>query len=367
MPKERIGIFATFLQGGGLERVLLNLMEGFIDRGYAVDLLLFTAEGPFVELIPDDVQVINLGSPRIRASIQTVRQYLRKEKPKVLYCAESDRGFEGVVAGLLSMSGTRVMIGIHTIEANERPDYLDDRHKKYLMIKRFVCPLASKVIPVSHGLIDAITKDLSVPKRKMHVIYNPVVTEKLTTDMHKPVDHKWFKEKTIPVVLTAGRLVDIKGYDVLIRAFKEAIPHVEARLLILGEGDQRESLTALVQELELEDYVDMPGFVDNPYAYMKNADLFVLSSEFEGLPTVVIEALACGTPVVSTKCPGGLSEILQHGEYGTLVPVGDHKALGQAIVEALQSDHDISKLEKRAEDFSEDKSIDDYLKAFQLK
>lgn len=371
MPKQRIAIFAYFMQGGGLERVLLNLMQGFVDRGYAVDLLLSIGEGPFMELIPDSVRVFYVGTPRIRSSFTPIIQYLRQERPHVLYCAESDRGFEGVVAGLLSFTRIPVMIGMHTIEASERPERMGDRDKRYLQIKRLICPLASKVIPVSHGLIEEIEEDFRIPKRKMHVIYNPVVTEQLKQDMQEPVEHPWLQEKSVPVVLAVGRLSHVKGFDVLIKAFKHVISQAEARLIILGEAafyesDEREKHESLVRELGLEDYVDLPGFADNPYAYMKNVDLFVSSSRYEGFGNVIVEAMACGCPVVSTDCPTGPTEILQNGEYGTLVPVDDPEALGQAIVEALKSEHDIGKLERRAADFSEDKIINEYLELFQL-
>jgi len=369
MPSKKIAILTeAFSNGNGVARILLNLMKGFVDRGYSVDLLYFSTGGPFEQFIPEGVRIIDLGNHvRIRTSIKKTMQYLRQEKPAVLYCANSDSGFEGVVAKLLAMSRTPVMISIPSVETMERPAYMTDKDKLYLKLKRIACPLASKVIPVSHGVAGDTMKHLGIPKQKIQVIYNPVVTETLKENMQKPAEHKWLQNKTLPVVLAVGRLDAVKSYDVLIRAFKNVISQVEARLIILGEGDQRDMLASLVQELDLTDFVDMPGFTGNPYAYMKNADLLALSSKNEGLPTVIIEAMACGCPVVSTDCPVGPSEILQNGEYGTLVPVGDSEALGQAMIEALQQDHDIRKLQQRAEYFSEDKIIDEYLELFQLK
>jgi len=368
MSQKRIAIYTeAFDSGNGVARILLNLMKGFVDRGYSVDLLHYADDGPFEQFIPESVRIFDLGKQiRVRIGVRALTHYLKKEKPMVLYCSDSDRGFEGLMAKLLSLSRTSVIIGIHSRESMERSPHLNDKDKFYLRLKHIICPLAYKTIAVSHGLVDEIIKDISVPKRKIEVIYNPVVTESLKQDMQKPVEHKWLQNKTLPVVLAVGRFDPVKDYSVLLHAFKHVVSQVETRLLILGEGRERPLLTSLIEELGIEDYVDMPGFTTNPYPYMKNADLFVLSSKSEGLPTVIIEAMICGCPVVSTDCVAGPSEILQNGEYGTLVPVGDSIALGQAIVEALQKEHDISKLQKRAEEFSEDKIVDDYLEQFRL-
>lgn len=368
MSDKRIAILTeAFDNGNGVARILLNLMKGFIDHGYTVDLIHFTTGGPFEQFIPEEVNIIDLGKRiRIRKSIEGVSQYLKQTKPAVLYCSDSDRGLEGVVAKLLAFSSTPVMISIPSMESQERPAYMTKKDKWHLRLKRLLCRFATKIVPVSQGVADEVMTDLMLPSRKVQVVYNPVVTEQVRHDMQKPADHKWLQEKSVPVILAVGRLHPVKDYATLIRAFKQVISQCPARLIILGEGPDREKLTSLIQELDLAECVDLPGFTDNPYAYMKQADLFALSSKSEGLPTVIIEAMACGCPIVSTNCPGGLNEILQNGEYGTLVPIGDAEALGHAIIEGLQQKNDMSKLEKRAEDFSEDKIIDEYIELFQL-
>lgn len=369
MSNKRIAILTeAFNNANGVARIMINLMQGFVDRGYSVDLVHFATGGPFEQFIPEEVNIIDLGKQiRIRKSIEGVSQYLRQTKPSVLYCSDSDRGVEAIIAKTLAMSSTPVVISIPSMESQERPAFMTKKDKWHLRLKRLLCRFATKIVPVSQGVADEVTTDLMLPKRKVQVVYNPVINEQLRQDMQKSADHPWLQEKTIPVILAAGRLHAVKDYGTLLHALKHVVEQCPARLIILGEGPEREKLEELIQELELENCVDLPGFTDNPYAYMKQADVFALSSKLEGLPTVIIEAMACGCPIVSTNCPGGLNEILKNGDYGTLVPVGDYQALGQAIVAALGKEHDLGKLKKRAEDFSEDKIINEYLELFQLK
>jgi glycosyltransferase involved in cell wall biosynthesis len=174
-----------------------------------------------------------------------------------------------------------------------------------------------------------------IPIQKVRVIYNPVVSPELYEKADAPVEHPWFQPHQPPVVLAAGRLVALKGYDTLLRAFARVRQETPARLVILGEGPERPNLERLAAELGVAADVDMPGFDPNPFRYMKRAGVFVLSSRYEGLPNVLIQALACGCPVVSTDCPSGPSEILDGGRYGALVPVDDVEAMAGAIVRAL--------------------------------
>jgi len=177
---------------------------------------------------------------------------------------------------------------------------------------------------------------MNVSRERITVIYNPsVVQAEVQAKAQAPLDHPWFKPDQPPVILAVGRLQVQKDYPTLIRAFALVRQTRPVRLLILGEGKERPLLEALVKELGLEQDVSLPGFVLNPYAYMARAALFVLSSRWEGLPTVLIEALCCGAPVVSTDCPSGPREILRDGQYGPLVPVGGVNALARAIETTL--------------------------------
>ena len=203
------------------------------------------------------------------------------------------------------------------------------------MISTIIYPFADHVITVSYESEKDLLQFTRVNRERVTTIYNPVIVPELYELAKLPPDHEWFDNNKPPVILGVGRLHRHKNFSNLIRAFKLVLVRQEARLLILGEGSERGNLEKLIGDLNLNAYVSMPGFELNPYTFMKNAAVFVLPSDVEGLPTVLIEALACGCQTVSTQCPSGPHEILEGGKHGYLVPINDSEALANAILRVL--------------------------------
>ena len=337
-PQKRIAIFMPSLFGGGGQRSMVNLAHGMAESGYAVDLVLAQVEGPFLEEVRETVRIVDLKASRAITSLPSLIRYLRRERPEALL---SVFGYVNIIASWawrLAGVPTRLLLNEQNTVSEESGNASKWRGRLVpWLIKRFY-PWANGIIVVSHGVRDDMAQLTKIPKERITVIYNPsVVRKEVLKKAQSPLDHPWFKEGQPPVLVAVGRLQIQKDFPTLLHAFAQVRKHRPARLLILGEGKERESLEALIKELELENDVSLPGFVMNPYAYMARASLFVLSSRWEGLPTVLIEALCCGTPVVSTDCPSGPREILKDGQYGQLVPVSDVDALARAIETTLDS------------------------------
>jgi glycosyltransferase involved in cell wall biosynthesis len=213
----------------------------------------------------------------------------------------------------------------------------DLRWRVYPELAKWFYPRADCVTAVSQGVADDLRQAARLSSDQVQVIYNPIVTLDMRRKASAPLEHPWFQSGEPPLILGVGRLTAQKAFDVLIEAFAQVRKTRHARLVILGEGEQRPMLEALVKRLGLQGDVQLPGFVSNPYAFMANAAVFVLSSRWEGLPTVLVEAMSLGTPVVATDCPSGPREILKDGKYGQLVPMNDPAALALATQNALSN------------------------------
>jgi glycosyltransferase involved in cell wall biosynthesis len=315
---------------------MVNLARGFAERGLKVDLVLAKAEGPYISQVPQEVRVVDLGARRVLYSLPGLVRYLRQERPRAMLSAMSHANIVAIWAKSLSKVETRLVVTEHTTLSRSTENVTSVRARFMpILIKRFY-PRADAVVAVSRGVADDLVARTGLPAGKVKVIYNPVIVPELFAKAEEPLDHPWFQPGEPPVILGVGRLTPVKDFSTLIRAFALVREKGPARLMILGEGEERPKLEALVRELGLQGEVALPGFVNNPYKYMKRAAVFVLSSRWEGLPTVLIEALALGTLVVSTNCPSGPAEILQgHKEF--LVPVGDANALARAILCLLEN------------------------------
>ncbi len=334
----RVAIFLPALYGGGAERTMLKLAGGIVARNYMVDLVLARAKGPYLTEIPQNVRLIDLNASRDLFSLFPLVQYLRKERPAILLSG-LHTNIIAIIARKLARVPTRVFVSErNTFSIRTQSFSSDFRIRLMPKLVKLLYPLADSVVAVSKGVAEDLVEQVGIPKNRIAVIYNPVVTPELKAKAANSLDHAWFKAGQPPVILSAGRLSVQKDFATLISAFARIREASNARLLILGEGDERQALEDQIRKLGLEQNVCMPGFVTNPYPYMREASVFVLSSKYEGLPGVLIEALYCGTRLVATDCPSGPREVLCDGSYGQLVPVGDVELMAQAIGKALRGE-----------------------------
>lgn len=335
-PTPSLAIFLPSLAGGGAERTMVSLAGELAQRGIGVDLVLSTATGPYLDDLSDQVTVVDLGASRVVTSLPALVRYLRRERPSAMLTVLSHASIVGLIAGLVARAGTRLAVLEQDTMSEVMRESKRRRARLLPLLIRWLYPKADEIIAVSTGVADDLADFAHLPRRRIEVVYNPVVTPEMKQAAGEDVPHPWFAAGAPPVVLGIGRLQPRKkDFALLIRAFARARADSEARLIILGEGPERPQLEALVAELQLGDVVELPGFVDNPYAYLSHAALFVLSSQWEGLPTVLIEAMCCGVPVVATDCPSGPYEILDGGRHGELVPVGDEEHMAAAIARGL--------------------------------
>lgn len=379
---RKIAIFMRSMQGsGGAERAMLNLAQGLVDQGQRVDMVMARRTGHFLDEIPPAVRVVDLKVRSARQSLlclprlgpnawfwarmvfapkphfvlgalRPLTRYLRLERPDVLISAMDYPNAVAVTASALAGNGVPVIATAHNTLSVEVASSNRPRIRAQLGVARRFYPRADAVVAVSHGVADDLTQILGRGRETIQTIYNPVVSSELMTKAAQPLDHPWFSGTGPEVVLAVGGLKPAKDFATLLKAFAIARKERPLRLLILGEGKLRCSLEELAGELGLSDDLLMPGFVDNPYQYMARASLMVVSSIYEGMSMVIAEALACGCPVVSTDCPSGPAEILDHGRYGALVPVRDENSLAQAMLRCFESGCDKESLRARSRDFS---------------
>jgi glycosyltransferase involved in cell wall biosynthesis len=358
-----LAVFLMDLDGGGAERVMLNLARGFADRGLKVDLILVKAEGPYMSQLPDRVRVVKLESSRLIFSIAALAKYLKRERPKTLIAALEDTNLVAIWAQKLARVPTQIVVTVHNHLTRDAQNATKLKRKLAPLLAKCFYPWANRIVAVSEGVAKNL-KELGFPSAKITYIYNPIVTPELREQSQIIVCDRCFKSPPIPMILGVGRLEKQKDFPTLIRAFAEVRKQQLARLIILGEGSQKTELESLVAELDLQEDVTFGGFVANPYTYMKQASVVVLSSAWEGFGNILVEAMYVGTPVVSTNCESGPTEILQDGEYGQIVNVGDSKAMATAIIETLNSDRDAEKLTARANEFSLETALDSYQNIF---
>ncbi len=340
--KMKVLFFISSLEGGGAERVMVDLLRQIDKEKFEpVLLLLHTPEtSPFREYFPREVRIIVV-ERRIDSLSSKIKQFVqfayavRREKPHVLLSMLTHNNIMAIVAGMILR--VKVIVSEHCTLGEL---IKTGRGRKMLgfpaaLLVKLLYRFAGRVIAVSEGVRADLTGSFHIPASRIRVIYNPVDVHRITGLSSVRPEHPFIQGR-VPLVIAVGRLVRAKGFDILLKAFSRVVQKLDARLIIVGDGPEREPLERLARDLVLETRVSFAGFQRNPHAYMSRADVFVLSSRHEGLPVVLLEAIACGAPVIATGCKSGPSEVLQDGRCGVLVPAGDENALSEAIVRLLK-------------------------------
>jgi glycosyltransferase involved in cell wall biosynthesis len=378
---------------------MLATARGLLERGFQVDVVVCRREGPLVARVPPGARLIELqpswplmarlyalaadpgglaellrpvlfsGQPPHRLMfLPDLTRYLRRARPEGLLAATPTPNLMAVWGRRLARVPTRIVVSQRNTLSSTHGGSGKWRKRFLPALLRRVYNQADGIVAVSDGVAEDLAESTGIRRERIETVYNPVVTPELIRKADEPLDHPWFEEGAPPVLLGVGALIPQKDFPTLVRAFARVRARRPCRLMILGQDKSPEDtaarhteLRALADELGVAQDLELPGFVDNPFKYMARASLFVLSSRFEGLPGVLIQALACGCPSVSTDCPHGPAEILDGGRYGALVPVGDDAALADAIAATLDAPPPATMLRARAERFSVQRAVDRYL------
>lgn len=375
-PPIKVLFFISSLAGGGAERVMTTILSGIgKNRVEPVLVLLYPYDdSPYKEILPSEIKVIVVErkSDSLFSKIKQVLNFLKVvhiQKPDLILSMLTHNNIIALMAGRLF--GIKVLASEH----NTLSMVVKTAQGKKMMgissafLVKLLYRYAHRIIAVSEGVRDDLVEVFRVPVDKTEVIYNPLDVAKINELCEVAPDNLFEpllsdKSEKKPIIISVGRLVAPKRVDILIKAFSHVIKEIDAKLLILGEGHERSALDALASSMGLNDKVFFLGFQKNPYFFISNADLFVISSDYEGLPMVMLEAMACGTPVISTDCKSGPREILGAGKYGVIVPTGDEIALAEAIITLLKDSSLRERLSKagmeRAKDFSAEKIVGQY-------
>lgn len=362
-----------------MQRVTIALIQAMLEQRPAlkIDLVVAAAKGEYRQQVPSAVNLIDLHASfdfrtkSLARLVPKIHHYLRDNQPPVVLSCLPGLNCLTLLASVALSKKPQIYLAEHTLplakwmaqETSDRqlPAGLLPRLTSPLM--QFTYPWAQSIIAVSQGIANELRQTLgSLAPSDVQVIYNPVMDATLAAKAEMPLSHPWLAANQPPVFLAVGRLARQKDYPTLLAAFRQLRQTHRAKLIILGEGELRSQLEQMITQWDLTADVELPGFVENPYAYMKQATALVLSSLWETFGMVLAEALACDCPVISTDCDYGPREILANGKYGALVPVGNIDKLAIAMEQILALDDcDRAALIARGQEFSAASAATQYL------
>ena len=350
---------------GGIEVVIANLANAFAGWGLETDLLAYPprdADGR-PEEISDRVNVIDIGRRSKVGGGLAVARYLRERRPEGLLAAGHRCNVMAAIARRRSKVATRVVLSVHNTMSRRLASLGPIKRRLQNMTLCHLYGSADGMVAVSEGVKEDLIESFGFNSDRVRVIYNPLVSDAIGAKAAAHLDHPWFQNSAPSVILAVGRLRPQKDYSTLVRAFARLRRSRHCRLAILGEGPERTRIERLAEELGVDSDIYMPGIVSNPFPFMRTASLYVMSSAWEGLGNVLIEAMSVGTPIVATDCPSGPREILENGRYGTLVPVGDDAKLAEAMAAMLDRPTSPEELRQAAKRFDIETGARRYLDA----
>lgn len=358
----KIALFIPSLRGGGAERMFARMATHFSELGHSVDMVVMSsANTEYQDELSAQVRLVDLKTPRLWTSLPAFRRYCREERPDVVVSAMPLAN--GIAAWVMRLmkAPPRLVITERNAISMAFGDLDVPKYRPLMWLIRPSYRWADAAVGVSKGVAKRLRRMPGLAPNRVYSIPNPAWSPDIETHANSAAStHGWLEDKRVPVIISAGRMEAQKDFANLLRAFSKVRSRRLAKLVIIGEGSQQRQLEALAIELGIDQDLAMPGFQKNPFVWFAKADVFVMSSIHEGFPNVLVECMACGTPVVSTDCPSGPSEILEGGVYGPLVPVGDHAALAEAIEQQLDNPISVDWLKARAREFSIEASCSAY-------
>lgn len=366
MKKVRILFFIYQMGAGGAARTMLNIINNLDRTKFKPILVTLNYDGSYESMIRDDVKFIKLDTKRLSQSILKLAKIIRSEKVDVVFSTIPRVNTIAIMANLLSFTKAKNVVR----EADNLGGSFSENLK--LLGFGFVYKFSAQIISLSIGVKENLVNRYKIKPTDIEVIYNPIDLQhiqKCMTDGEIDAEFSKLFDDEKKIIITVGRLVEQKDQRTLIKAFANVRKQVASRLILLGEGELKSELMKLSKDLKIEADVHFIGFQHNPYIYFKKADLFTLSSKHEGFSHVIAEALATGTPVVSTDCKSGPREVLMDGKYGALCKVGDVEGLTRNMLEMLSLDnHELNAIRvkgyERAESFNAHDIVQQYEHVF---
>lgn len=358
-----LAIFVATSGHSGVDRIIANLLPEFSRAGLRVDLLRVRNHGPWIEELPNGTRAIDLRKSHVTQSLRPLTHYLQATRPRVLL-SDKDRANRTALRALRRAHvDTRCFLRLGTtVSANLANKGILEAWLERQSLHRY--SRADGIIVPSVGAAEDLARTAGLARNQIHVLPNPVITSALQDEASSdtPAPHPWLADDAqLPVVLACGSLTPRKDYATLIEAFAQLQSRHESRLIILGRGSEYARLSRCAKELQISDFIDFPGFVDNPIPWMRRATVFAHTSRWEGLGIVLIEALACSIPIVAMDCPSGPSEILSGGEFGRLVALGNTAAFANALAEGVDGAIDASNGPERSREFNAVTAADAYI------